>query len=159
MHVHTHTHSRDSNDAVIKAFYITYCEILNKVIQQAKRQHYNRIIAKSNNKIKTIWNIIKQETGKMHATEQMPSLLINDEKIEDPEKVADIFNSFFLSTAENLNLYQVGKEEPISFITGAFPCKFHGIKIVPTSEAEIKSIKLSLKSKKNLVMMKEQVKF
>jgi hypothetical protein len=140
--------------AVIKAFYIKYCKIHNKVIQQAKRQHYNRLIAKSVNKIKTTWNIMNQETGKIHVTGQMPSLLIN-EKIKAPEKVADVFNSFFLSTAENINLHQVGKEDPISFLEDAFPCKFHGIKTVPTSEAEIKSIILSLKSKKTqLVMVK-----
>jgi hypothetical protein len=33
--------------------------------------------------------------------EQMPSVLINNEKIKDPEKVADSFNSYFLSFAEN----------------------------------------------------------
>jgi hypothetical protein len=87
--------SRDNNDAVVKAFYIKYCKILNKVIQQAKRQHYNRLIAKSDNQVKTRWNIIKQGTGKIHVTEQMPSLLINNEKIKDPEKVADVFNSLF----------------------------------------------------------------
>jgi hypothetical protein len=41
----------------------------------------------------------------------------------------------------------VGKEDPISFLKDALPCIFHGIKIVPTSEAEIKSIIFSLKSK------------
>jgi hypothetical protein len=138
-------HSRDSNDAVIKAFYIRYCKILNKVIQRAKRQHYNRLIAKSDNKIKTTWNIIKQETEKIHVTEQMPSLLINDEKLKEPEKVADVFNGFFLSVAENLNLHQLGKEDPTSFLKYPFPCKFHGIKIVRTSEVEVKSIILSLK--------------
>jgi len=46
-------------------------------------------------------NIIKYETGKIHVTGQMFCLLINDEKIKDPEKVADVFNSFFLSIAEN----------------------------------------------------------
>jgi hypothetical protein len=139
--------SRDSNDGVIKAFYIKYCKILNKVIQHAKRQHYNRLIAKSDNKIKTTWDIIKQKTGKIHVTEQMPTLVINDEKIKDPEKVADVFNSFFLSIAENLNLHQVGKEDPISSLKDAFTYKFHDIKIVQTSEAEIKSTMLSLKSK------------
>jgi hypothetical protein len=44
----------------------------------------------------------------------MPSLLISDEKIKDPEKVADFFNSFLLSIAENLNL-QLGKD-PISIV-------------------------------------------
>jgi hypothetical protein len=30
--------------------------------------------------MKTTWNIIKKKIGKIHVTEQMPSLLINDEK-------------------------------------------------------------------------------
>jgi hypothetical protein len=52
---------------------------------------------------------MKKETGKIHVTEQMPSLLINNKKIKDPEKNADVFNSFFLLVAESLNLHQVGK--------------------------------------------------
>jgi hypothetical protein len=31
----------------------------------------------------------------------------------------------------------VGKEDAISFLKDAHPCKFHGIEIFPTSEAEI----------------------
>jgi hypothetical protein len=66
-------------------------------------------------------------------------------KMKDPEKGSDVFSSFFISIAENLNLHQVGKEDPISFLKDSFPLKFHGIKIVPTSESEIKSIIPSLK--------------
>jgi hypothetical protein len=89
---------------------IKYCKILNKVTLDANRQHCNRLIAKSNNKIKATQNIIKQETGKIHVTEQLPYLVINDENRKDPEKVADVFNSFFHSSAENLNLHQVRKK-------------------------------------------------
>jgi hypothetical protein len=32
----THTQWQGHNDAIIKAFYIKYCKILNKVIQEAK---------------------------------------------------------------------------------------------------------------------------
>jgi hypothetical protein len=39
----------------------------------------------------------------------MPSFLINKEKIKYPEKVSYVFNSFFLSIAENLNLHHVGE--------------------------------------------------
>jgi hypothetical protein len=70
----------------------------------------------------------------------MPSLLI-----KDPEKVADVLNSFFPSIAENLNLYEVGKDDPITSLEAAFPSKFHDIKIVPAAEGEIKSIILTLK--------------
>jgi hypothetical protein len=42
----------------------------------------------------------------------MPSLLINSNKKDPP---VDVFNSFFISVTKNLNLHQVGKEDPISF--------------------------------------------
>jgi hypothetical protein len=72
--------SRNSIGAIVKAFYIKYCKILNQVIQEAKKWHSNnRLTGKSDNKVKTTWNIQKQESGKIHVTEQMPSLLINSE--------------------------------------------------------------------------------
>jgi hypothetical protein len=40
-----------------------------------------------------------------------------------------------------------GKNIQFLFLKDAFPCKFSGIKIVQTSEAEIKSIIVSLNSK------------
>lgn len=39
----------------------------------------------------------------------MPFILINNEKIKYPEKVAHTFNSFFLTVAGSLNLHQEGK--------------------------------------------------
>jgi hypothetical protein len=42
VHKGDYTYSRDRNDAVMKAFYIKYHKILNIVIQEAKKQHYNR---------------------------------------------------------------------------------------------------------------------
>jgi hypothetical protein len=71
-----------------RAYYIKYCKILSRVINGAKRQHYCRLITKLDNQIKTTCNIIKHETGKLHLTEQIPSLLINDE-VKDPEVTAD----------------------------------------------------------------------
>jgi hypothetical protein len=46
----------------------------------------------------------------------MLSLLINNENVKGPEKVADAFNNFFLTVAESLNLFQVGKEDTISYL-------------------------------------------
>jgi hypothetical protein len=92
---------------------------------------------KSANKIKTAWNIIKKETGKMHLTEQMPSLLAKSEKAEDLETAV---NNFFLTITENLNLYQMGNENALSFLKGAYPKEFPSMKIIPTNETEIKNI-------------------
>jgi regulatory protein YycH of two-component signal transduction system YycFG len=55
--------NRRSNNPHMRAHYNKYCKILSKVIKEAKRQHFCRLIEKADNKIKPAWNIIKQESG------------------------------------------------------------------------------------------------
>jgi hypothetical protein len=76
--------TKNSNDPKAKTHYIKYCQILRKVIKEAKKLHYGRLTAKSNNTIKTTWKIIKKEIGKGHPIEQATSLLMNNEKLTDP---------------------------------------------------------------------------
>jgi hypothetical protein len=100
-----HIYSRNSNDPNTRAFYNEYCKILHNVIKEAKKQHYSTLIAKSDNKVRTTWNIIKREMGKLHLTEQTPSLLTNNEKVKGPKTVANAFNNVFLTITESLNLH------------------------------------------------------
>jgi hypothetical protein len=72
-----YTFTKNSNDTKAQAHYVNYCRILKKVIKEATKQHYSRFIAKSSNKVKTTWNIIK-ERGKVHPTEQVPSLVVSN---------------------------------------------------------------------------------
>jgi len=44
--------TKNSNDPKAKVHYIKYCKNLRKVIQEAMKQHYSRLIAKPNDKIK-----------------------------------------------------------------------------------------------------------
>ena len=60
-----YTLTKNSNDLKARAHYMKYCKMLKKVIKEAKKQLYDRLIAKSDNKIKTTWNIIKNETGRV----------------------------------------------------------------------------------------------
>jgi ribosomal protein L33 len=53
--------TKNSNDPKAKAHYIKYCDIQRKVTNGAKKQHYSSLIAKSNDKIRTTWNIIKRQ--------------------------------------------------------------------------------------------------
>jgi formate-dependent phosphoribosylglycinamide formyltransferase (GAR transformylase) len=87
-------------DTKAEVHYISYCKILRKVMQEATKQHYSRIIAKCNNKIKKSWNIILKETGKLHSVEKVPTLLANGEKLKDPMNVSDAFNNFFITITE-----------------------------------------------------------
>jgi hypothetical protein len=59
-----------------KVHYVIYCKVLRKVIKGAKKQHYSRLIAKSNNK--NNMEDYKEKTGKMYSVEQGPTLVVND---------------------------------------------------------------------------------
>jgi hypothetical protein len=142
-----YTFTRNSNDPKAKTHYINYCRILKKVIREAKKQHYSRVIARSSNKVKTTWNIIRKETGKLHPTEQIPSLVVGNEKLKEPKSMANAFNNYFLTVAEKLNVQKFEKGDAISLLKESFPGIFPSIKIIPITEAEIKSIIRSLKPK------------
>ena len=130
-----------------KADYIQYFKILRKVIQDAKKWHYSRLIAESNNKIKT-WKIIKKETGKIHSVQQVPSLLVKVGKLKDPTNVPKASNNFFITITEKWNIQQIEKgDDPI--LKDSFPGNFSSIKIIAIIVAGIKSIIHSPKPKKH----------
>jgi len=104
------------DDPKAKGNYIKYYETLRKVIKEAKKQHYSRIIAKSGNKIKTIWNIVQKKTAKAQSMEQFKTLLLNDGKVRDPTDVAKAFNHFFITITEKLIVPPVEKGDAISII-------------------------------------------
>jgi hypothetical protein len=66
--------SRKSTDLRLKNHYKRYCNILSKVIGESKRYDHNSQILKSNNKTKTIWEIIKLETGKRKNNKEVPPI-------------------------------------------------------------------------------------
>jgi hypothetical protein len=72
---------------------------------------------------------------------------VNKEKLKDPTIVANACNKFFLTVTEKLNLQKPEKGDAISFLIDSFPGNFPSIKIIPITEAEIKSIVCSLKPK------------
>jgi hypothetical protein len=106
--------TKNSNDPKAKAHYINYCRVLKKVLRIPKKQHYSRLTAKSSNKVKTTWNIIKKETRKAHPTEQVPSVVVNNEKLKDPKSMAaNACNNFFLTVTEKLNIQKFEEGDAI----------------------------------------------
>jgi hypothetical protein len=80
---------------------------MRRVIREAKKQYCSRLLASSDSKIKPLWNITKNETGKVCTSEQMPPIFINFDTIVTPEKAAEAFNNFFLTVSDSLNLQRV----------------------------------------------------
>ena len=99
-----YTFNVNNNKPKAKAYYIKYCKILRNLTIKPKKQHYGRFTAKSNHTTKTTWSSIQKETRKVHSVEQLPTLLVNDEKLKDPSNDANAFNNFFITTAGKYNI-------------------------------------------------------
>jgi hypothetical protein len=104
----------------VKAYYNKYCKILSSYKKGKKTVLFEDYRNKSNNKIKTAWNVIKRETGKCHQTKQISSVLINNRKVNDQQKIADAFNIHFFIITENLELHEAVKGETVSLLRNAF---------------------------------------
>lgn len=74
----------------------------------------------------------------MHQTEQIPSLLVNNEKLKDPKIVAIVFNKFLVTVNEQFNIKNLNKGDAISFLKDSFSVNFPNLKIILTTAAEIK---------------------
>ena len=59
------------------------------------------------------------------------TLLLNDEKLQDPTKVANAINNFLIIIIEKLNTKQIEKGYAISILKDLFRVNFIKIKINP----------------------------
>lgn len=96
---------------------------------------------KSENKTRTMWNIIKQKTNKVpKMTYTNIKLKVNNEILEAPTRVADTFNSFFASVGEP---YQSSSDRLPKINKNVENSMF----LQPTNPKEIKDLLTNLKMK------------
>jgi uncharacterized protein (UPF0305 family) len=82
--------ARYNNEIERKLFYKQYCKILTKVIKEAKKKKYHKeVIAKSKNKIKTMWTIIHKENGNLSNESNIKSLRIDNHIVHNQISVAN----------------------------------------------------------------------
>lgn len=141
---------RNSNDLLLNIHYKRYCKILKRVIVQAKRIEIDKQILKSENKVKTTWNIVKKELGKdsNYNNNTITLKSVNNGKICKPELVADTFNKYFISVVDSLLINDSTKninEYLYEIKDGAIP----DIQATLTVPREIEYIIKSLKPKKS----------
>ena len=63
-------------------------------------------LKKSVNKNRTVWDIVNLETNKTGNAEEINTLKIDGNTISDHEELANAFNKYFLTVAENINMKQ-----------------------------------------------------
>ena len=95
--------NRNSNNPALKKYYKNYCRILAKVIKEAKRLSYNSRILKSDNKVKTTWNITNEILGKQHSTNVIQKLSTEGSLLTNQYDIAEAFNKYFSSITGFIN--------------------------------------------------------
>ena len=131
------TFSMNNVSPTWKALCIKCSNILKKVTREAKKQHYSRLTAKSDTKMKTAWILWRKRQKKVQSVEQMPSSLTNKEKYMNAQNLASAMKNVLLTMTHKLNIHQVQKEYAIWFLKPRFPGNFLSIKITRVTEAEI----------------------
>jgi hypothetical protein len=96
--------SKHSNDSNVKTYFKQYCKILSKIIPAAKELYYNRIIAKSNKKIRRSWKIINEVQGKTKQNTGIHSIVTDNKVVMNQNKIPHAFNRYFLSTVDSIIL-------------------------------------------------------
>lgn len=138
--------ARNSRDPETEKHYKKYCYILRKVIKKSKSMCIMSEISTSDNKIKTIWNVVKRETGQPRTQEEDISIKVNGNLITQKSEVENIFNNHFLNVVEKIGS-SCSLENARLYMEEAIPIQFEDIDISPTSPYEINKIINSLKSK------------
>jgi hypothetical protein len=62
----------------------------------------NDYISRAKNKLKAAWRVINKELGKTSINNKNIELTWGKNKISNPRAIAEIFNSYFVETAEKL---------------------------------------------------------
>jgi hypothetical protein len=95
--------SRDSPDPKLKRHYKLYCKVLSNVILEAKQNNYNNQILNSNNNIKSSWENVKVESGKIinkNNNINIQEINVDGDSIDNLQVFVSVFKEYFLSVAE-----------------------------------------------------------
>lgn len=109
--------SSQINNSIIQIHYTNYTKILKKAVKILKQIQNIRKFKNSNNKTKTMWNIINSATNKKQPKNQRNiSLKINNVLIDNAKEIANTLNSF--SSNIGNNKLELKILEIISYQTG-----------------------------------------
>lgn len=132
--------SKHSNDLECTIFYKKYCKILSRVIVEAKRKCINNTITNSTNKIKTTWNIIRDQLSKEKRNHELIELIMNNKKTKNQTEIAEYFNNYFLNVANKLIQQIHNNKNPLDLLKLCTAENFNNIKFKLTNTNEIENI-------------------
>lgn len=105
-------YKRKATDNNLNDYVKTYSKIFKKICIHAKQKFISNKINKSTNKIKTTWNVINTETGKVRDSTN------DDAKMPDVETLNDYFSTIAGKLTSNLGCYDKALEYTKNFSVG-----------------------------------------
>jgi hypothetical protein len=137
---------KHSNNQV-KEYYKKYCAILKKVIIHAKKLYYNKQIELSSNKVKTMWKLIKDITGKTQSSDINMGLHTDTGMLTSINDIAKAFNNYFTNIAEDITNKSTDVGKALQSLKNSYPKSTSEMKIIPVTEIEVIEIIKTLKNK------------
>jgi len=71
---------------------------LKKVIKEVKQSYYNILIEIFNHKVRTLWSIIRNDSGKIQRAEKISEMYLGAGNIKNAKEMYCAFNKLFLLT-------------------------------------------------------------
>ena len=143
--------ARNSYHKLFQAKLVTKAEnslFRNKItnlLRKIKVNFYHNSFARNSGNIKKTWKLINQICNRTKRN-SIEKIIHNDETIVEPFRIAETFNNFFVSIADNLaaNLPSTS-ESPYKYMS---PNLMPHLKLAPITENECSQLILSLKNTK-----------
>lgn len=88
-----------------RANYVISRNRYNSLVRKHKKAYYNKKCADAGNDSKKLWNLIKEASNLTSNTNNISSLIVNDNKITSNEQMANHFNNHFTSLANTAKSY------------------------------------------------------
>jgi hypothetical protein len=136
----------NKNNLQLKNHYKKYCQILKKVINEAKKQYFYKQVAASSNKVKTAWKTIKDNLGNPHYDDIINKIKSESRVLESPTEIADAFNEYFIHTITNVNIKHIDINKASKLLNNFKLANTVNMETIPVTEAEVISCIRSLKS-------------
>ena len=125
-------------------YYRKYQNTYKKVIMAAKKLSNERIIKQSVNKNKTMWTLVKRELNNEISHKNI-TLSYDGETVDDPNRVANIFNEYFVGIAST---YSNDRNKNNWTNVKNNTCE-HTMFLSPTTTSEVEKIIQKMKEKRS----------
>ena len=115
--------------------------------------HFDQLLLKSTNRPRTTWNIVKTITNNGTTSSNKAEMNINNTLTSNPFTIANAFNAYFSSVAENLTsknhfgTNSTNNNDPLTYLRQNFNQTFSSIRLNNTTTHEVDKIIHSLKCK------------